>query len=556
MIFEESLKPFILKSIQNSGLKTVEPEWSAPKQPEHGDVATNVAFLLAKEAGKPPRVVAQMLLENMEGLPDWIIKAEVAGAGYINFHIQPHAYFEALKIILKEGEKFGESFVGGGKNVLLEFVSANPTGPLNIVSARAAAVGDALASLLKTVGYKPKREFYVNDVGNQIELFARSIEARLLEARGEEGVIPPEGYQGEYLKTFAETLADTKKKYSLEQLKTLGLKYMIAWQKKSLENFGVTFDKWFSQKELIEKGMIEKALKKLEKGGHLYEKEGALFFSSIPFGDDKDRVVKKQDGEYSYFASDIAYHGDKFARGFDWAIDLLGPDHHGYVARTKAAVAAFGFNPDQLTVLIIQQVNLMEGEVLVKMSKRAGKMITMDDLLGEVGRDVARYFFLQRSASSPLDFDLELAKKETSENPVFYIQYAFARISSIFAKALEQKIKPDFKNVDLTLLDLPEEKMLARQLLSFPDMLARAAKELSVHLVAFYCLELARQFQSYYSQAKHDTRYRVVDMENPARTMAKLYLLKNIGIVLQNALRILGISAPERMESKDVAGAL
>ncbi|MDZ4224284.1 MAG: arginine--tRNA ligase, partial [bacterium] len=283
------------------------------------------------------------------------------------------------------------------------------------------------------------------------------------------------------------------------------------------------------------------------------------------FGDDKDRVVQKQDGEYSYFASDIAYHEDKFKRGVR-VIDLFGPDHHGYVARTRASVAALGFDPEKLTILIIQQVNLLENEVVVKMSKRAGKLITMDDLLDEISPDVARFFFLQRASSTPLDFDLALAKKETPENPVYYIQYAHARIASIFRKAktvipakagIQSLLDPDFRRddekVDLSLLTLPQEKELAKKLLQFPDVIAEAAKDLAAHHLPFYALELAKEFQAYYSHAKQDARYKVVDAENRPKTLAKLYLLKNIQIVLQNALKLMGISAPERMESKDVA---
>ena len=549
---ETKLKLLVAGAIKDLGLPEVAVEFSVSKQTEHGDLSTNIAFSLAKEARKAPRMVAADLVEKIKPLPSWVLKVEVAGAGFINFHIQPGAYFEALSQVLQEGKKFGRSLFGKGEKVILEFVSANPTGPLNIVSARAAAMGDVLANMLDAIGYKTHREFYVNDVGNQIELFAQSIAARYQQALGQSTEIPPEGYQGEYLKTFAEKLATKKdKKYSLNEFKKLGLHEMLEGQKKSLEQFGVTFDKWYSQAELLKKGAIEKSFKKLKANNYLYEQDGALFFKSTAFGDDKDRVVKKQDGEYSYFASDIAYHADKFARKFCWVIDILGPDHHGYVARTKAAVAALGFSPDKLTVLIVQQVNLLENQVVVKMSKRAGKLVTMDDLVEEVGKDVARYFFLQRSASSHLDFDLELAKKETPENPVFYIQYAHARIASLFRKAEEQGIKPNFKKLNGTLLNLPEEKELAKQLLGFPNLLIHAAKELAPHLLAHFALELSRTFQAYYSQAKHDDRYRVVDATQPAGTQAKLYLLKNIQIVLQNSLRILGISAPERMDKDE-----
>lgn len=555
MSFEEELKQIIQDAIKHIGLSIELIELSQPKQALFGDLSTNVAFLLARQASKAPQVIARDLISNFQ-LPEWIEKTEVAGAGYINFYLRPSAYFQALKVISKEKEKFGRRKVKEKKKVILEFVSANPTGPLNVVSARAAAVGDALANILDAAGFEVHKEFYVNDVGNQIELFAESLEARLKEAKGETAPIPEGGYHGEYLKELALALAEqSKKSLTLEVLKNEGLKAMVEGQKKSLEKFGVVFDRWYFQSELLQKNLVEKSLKHLEKAGHLYEQDGALFFKSSPFGDDKDRVVRKQDGAYSYFASDIAYHWDKFLRKFDWAIDLLGPDHHGYIARTRAAVQACGYKAEQLTVLIVQQVHFVENQMLVKMSKRSGKLITMDTLLEEVGRDVARYFFLQRSVSSPLEFDLELAKKETLENPVFYIQYAHARIASIFRKAGEEGITPDFRKIDCKLLDIPEEKELARELHSFPQVVSQAALDLAPHLIATYALQLARQLQSYYSQAKQDARYRAIDPSNLPRTAAKLYLLKNIQIVLQNALALLGISAPERM-AKNVIGTI
>ncbi len=567
MILEQKIKVLLEKGLKKAFNRNLPILLNIPKQLEHGDLSTNIAFILAGELKKNPRVIAQEIIDHLKPLPEWIERVDWAGAGFINFVFKPTAYFEVLKEVLKEGKKFGSSKTGKGKKVILEFVSANPTGPLNVVSARAAVLGDTLANLLDFAGFKTHREYYVNDVGNQIELFAQSLRARYLHALGQEAVIPEEGYQGDYLKKLGEELArgrhagavsqyETGSGRHPEDFKKIGLKKMLDWQKKSLKHFGVVFDKWYRQSDLIKKKMPQKAMAKLKERGFLYKKEGAHFFKSTAFGDDKDRVVQKQDGEFSYFASDIAYHEDKFARGFQWAVDLLGPDHHGYVARTKAAVEALGFKPEQLTILIIQQVNLLQNEVLVKMSKRAGSLITMDDLLDEISVDVARYFFLQRAASTPLDFDLVLAKKETPENPVYYIQYAHARIESIFAKAKEGGIKTGFKRIALSLLNLPEEKELAKKLLVFPDMVAEAAKDLAAHPLAFYALDLAKLFQAYYSQAKQDVRYKVVDLENRPKTEAKLYLLKNIQIVLQNALRLMGISAPKRMESKDAPFAI
>lgn len=551
---EEDVRKLLAGAMEKLGLPPTPIALEAPAQKEHGDLATNVAFLLAKAAKKSPFHVATELAQNIN-LPDWVEKVEVAKAGFINFSIRPEVYFENLLQIFKEGEKFGDSKEGKGRSVILEFVSANPTGPLNVVSARAAAYGDALANILRRVGFKVDKEYYVNNVGNQIDLFALSLMARYQEALGNSVPFPENGYHGDYIKELAADFAQKNKKYTLEDLKKLGLKKMVEEQKKSLHAFGVDFDRWFFQSELLEKGAVEKSLKKLGKNKHLYTQEGALFFKSTTFQDDKDRVVKKQDGDYSYFASDIAYHDDKLSRKYDLVIDVFGPDHHGYIARTKAAVEALGFDPKQLVALIVQQVNFIENETVVKMSKRAGKIVTMDALLAEVGNDVARYFFLQRSHQSPLDFDLALAKKETPENPVFYIQYAHARIASIFRKAAEQQIKPNFKKINFSLLGLREEKALAQTLLAFPSLVSRAAKELEPHLVAFYLLDLAKQFQGYYSQAKNDPGYRVLNPENRAATEAKLYLLKNIQIVLQNGLKILGVLAPEAME-RDAASSL
>jgi len=546
MILEKEIQENIENALKKLKWPKVDVLFSLPKQKDHGDVATNIAFKLSKKVGKPPREVAQVIIDSISSLPKEVKKAEVAGAGFINFYIDRLAYFKALDKIQKEKEKFGQTNAKKNKKVIIEFVSANPTGPLNVVSARAAAIGDVLANLLAATGYQVHREFYVNDIGNQIELFGKSIQARLLNEEPPEG-----GYQGEYVSDLAKNL-DSKKTYSLEELKNLGLDSMISGQKEALANFGVKFDRWYLQSELIRKKKVEKAIEKLKKSKYVYEKEGAQFFKSSDFGDDKDRVVQKQDGEYSYFASDIAYHDEKFGRGFGWVIDILGPDHHGYIARTKAAVEACGWDPKHFTILIVQQVNFIENEMLVKMSKRAGKLITMQTLVNEVGKDAARFFFLQRATSTHLDFDLELAKKKSLENPVYYVQYAHARIASIFRKAEEAGVVYSSKEVDLSLLELPEEKELAKVILGLPDHLARAAQDLEPHQIIFYILNLAKQFQSYYSQAKNDDRYRVINTANLKSTLAKLYLLKNIQIVIQNTLNLLGISAPDKMEREEV----
>ena len=544
-MIQEKLRELVLGALP----KSAPIHFEIPKQTSHGDLSTNVALQLAKELGKPPREIAATIVARLPKNHELVEKTEIAGPGFINFFIQPDAYFRLLKNILDHPKDFGRLKLGQKKKVLLEFVSANPTGPLNIVSARAAAFGDCLANILEYAGYKPSTEFYVNDVGNQIELFAESLYARYCQALGNEAKIPEEGYHGEYLAELGRELAKKEKKKELKFFREAGLKAMLSGQKKSLANFGVHFDRWFLQSDLFKKKEIEKSLAEVKKRGFLYTLEGATYFKSTAFGDDKDRVVIKSDGELTYFASDIAYHRNKMNRKFEWLIDIFGPDHHGYIARTKASIAAFGASPDILTVLLAQQVNLLEAGEQVKMSKRAGKLVTMDQLIHEVGKDVARYFFLTRSANTHLDFDLELAKKETPENPVFYIQYAHARIASVFRKAAEKKIKFSAKKIAWGELDLPEEKTIAQFLLEYPHIIATAATELEPHRLAFYLLELAKLFQGYYSKGRSDDRYRFIS-DDAQRTQAKLYLLKNTQIVLKNALNLLGISAPESL-SKD-----
>ncbi|MBI4126179.1 MAG: arginine--tRNA ligase [Deltaproteobacteria bacterium] len=542
-----------LDACHSKGIIASTKPWSfdvtPPKDPSHGDFSTNAALIIASKEKQKPRLIAETIVANLPKSSDLMAKVDIAGPGFINITLQPASYLHALANIFQHPETYGTVDRGHGKKVIIEFVSANPTGPLNIVSARAAAIGDTLANILKTAGFHVQREFYVNDIGHQIDLFALSLAARYQQTQGETATIPEDGYQGEYLIDVAQKL-QKKKKYTVDDFRSFGLQAMIAWQKKSLKDFGVEFDRWFLQSELMGSKEFEKTLRFLEKKGYLYEHEGALFFKSTAFGDDKDRVVKKKDGEYTYFASDIAYHEGKFARPCDWAIDLLGPDHHGYVARTKAAVEALGHKPEQLTVLIVQQVNLIKEQAIVKMSKRAGRLVTMDDLIAEVGKDVARFFFLQRSASSHLDFDLELAKKETPENPVFYIQYAYARIASIFRKAGSLAPNCDPSTIDLSELSLPEELTLAKMLLRYPKVIDQCATDLEPHHLAFFLLELTKTFQVYYSKGRADERYRVLGSP-PKRLQAKLYLLKNISIVLHHGLSLLGLSAPEEMKRNE-----
>ena len=520
-----------------------EPVVEMPRESGHGELASPYAMQLARALRVPPRAVAERLAAHLGGLPPGV-RVEVANPGFLNFHLDDAWLAQALAEVLERGSAYGDSDVGGGRRVLIEFVSANPTGPLNVVNARAAAVGDSLARLLAAVGYRVEREFYVNDAGGQVGNLARSLEVRLRQRRGEQIQLPPDGYPGHYLVEMAEeyerlhgdAVLELPEEERLALLRDFAVERIRAQQEASCERFGVHFDRFFSERRLHETGAVDKVVKLLGERGHTYQKDDATWLAAREFGDDKDRVLVKSDGTYTYVVPDIAYHLDKLGRGHDLLIDLLGPDHHGYVARMRAALEALGYPPEVLEVHLIQQVRLLRAGRAVSMSKRAGEFVTMDQLVAEVGCDAARFFFLQRSPESPLDFDLDLAKLETSENPVFYVQYAHARIRSLFRQAGESW--PE--GADLTLLNQPEERELMRQLSRFPEEVLAAARERAPHRVARYCLELAGLFHSFYN------RHRVLGSAPPTAA-ARLSLARAVGAVLARGLDLLGVTAPERM---------
>ena len=521
-----------------------------PKDPGHGDISTNIAFRLAKPLKEPPAELAKEISKALTGkLASSSLKGDIdaieALNGFINIRLSPAALRRILEDIGSEKEKFGRNGSGGGRKLQVEFVSANPTGTLSVAHARQAAFGDSLANLLAANGYEVTREYYINDEGVQITMLGQSIYARYRQEIGDQYEFPENGYKGEYIKEMAEEFRkEHGNKYKTEAPENLkvfsawGCDYLLREIKQELLDFGVKFDVWFSQKALSASGNIEKTLDLLRKKGLLYEAEGALWFKSTQFGDDKDRVLKKGDGAYTYVTPDIAYHKDKFERGFSQVIDILGPDHHGYISRIKAAVQALGYPADSVSIIIIQLATLYKDGQPVKMSTRAGEYITLREVLDEVGRDAARFFFLMRKASAHLDFDLELAKKQTPENPVYYVQYAHARICSILA--LSKLSEGDIAKKDLGLLCAPEELNLFKELRQYPMAVKLAAQELDPYRIIMYLQELAACFHKFYEANK-------VISDEAELSGARLYLVSCVKQVLANGLTLLGVSCPAKM---------
>ena len=520
-----------------------------PKLKEHGDFSTNLALLLAPVEKRPPREIASLLLREIGDAHPVIARSEVAGPGFINFFLRPEFLLGRLREVPEAGDNYGRSDLGSGKRVLVEFVSANPTGPLHIGHGRGAAVGDSLSNLLEYAGYHIEKDYYINDMGNQMETLGRSLYLRYKEVAGERVEFPEEAYQGQYLIELAREVYQKEGERFLretpeEAIQTLAGRAgeaILTDIRSTLEGFGVYFDVWCSEGALYETGALGAAILDLKEKGHIYEEEGALWLRTRSLGDEKDRVVLRSDGRPTYLASDIAYHKDKFRRGFDRLINIWGADHHGYVPRMKALVQMMGYPPEALEVLLVQFVNLKRGDVQVSMSTRAGQFTALSDVLREVGRDATRFFLLTRRCDSHLDFDLELAKKASAENPVYYIQYAHARICSVFQQAAERGVPlPDPKTTDLSLLTLPEEWALIKAVLAFPDLVEGAARALEPHRLTFYLVDLAGTFHSYYNH------HRIIS-EDPALTTARLHLAACVRQVLRSALRLLGISAPVAM---------
>lgn len=516
-----------------------------PPQKEFGDFATNFAMQAAKSLRCNPRAAAEAVVDRIDC--PYIERAEIAGPGFINLYLRPDWVYKLLRAILDEGDDYGSIRQEHPEKIQLEYVSANPTGPLHVGHGRGAAVGSSLANLMRAAGYDVTREYYINDAGNQIENLTLSVNARYLSLLGVECEFPENGYHGADITETAQRIAHIygdkflklKEAERLQAFKTLALKEKLAALKEDLQAFNVDFDVWFSERTLHEEGCIKAACDFLCEKGYMYEHEGALWLKSTEYGDDKDRVVIRENGVPTYLAADIAYHRNKFERGFDHVINLWGADHHGYIARMKAAVGALGYRPEQLEVLILQMVSLFRNGEPVKMSKRTGQSVTLNELIEEVGTDAARFFFIMRSIDSQLDFDLTLATEKSSENPVYYVQYAHARICSILRQIEEEKISVD-ESAPLTSLREEVEITLIKKLGEYPELVAGAARERAPHRIAHYLYDLAGLFHSFYNQC------RILGVE-PEAQQARLLLVIAVRRVLRHALAILGISAPERM---------
>ncbi len=530
------------RELNESDFPPVEVE--VPREKSHGDYASNLAMVMAGKLGENPRRLAESLTDNLE--LEILEKVEIAGPGFINLTLSKSWLFEALDKILEAGRDYGRTNQGKGKRVQLEFVSTNPTGPLHVGHSRGAVVGDVVARIMAWAGYDVYREYYINDAGNQIDLLGESAYLRYQELFGQEINMPENSYRGEYIIEIAREL---KKHYGSELLekpdgeaseiaREFALEEMLELIRQDLKKFGIIFDNWFSERTLHENNKIQKVTAELKDKGYVYEKDEALWFKSTEFGDDKDRVVIKSDGSPTYLAADIAYHKNKMERGFEHLINVWGADHHGYIERMKAVMEALGYKRDALEIIIVQIVTLLREGKKVPMSKRSGEFVTMREVLEEVGRDAARYFYSMRSTDSHFDFDLELAKKQSTENPVYYIQYAHARIMSIQDNAGE--LLKDREKGDASLLKTEEETELLKLLARYPEELKIAAERRACHLVAAYAHELAGAFHVFYNKCR-------VITEDRELSLARLKLVEAARIVLRNVLEVIGVSAPEQM---------
>jgi arginyl-tRNA synthetase len=537
----------------------------APRDKRHGDLSTNVALILARASGLNPRALAERIVERLNEREDFGADADLAGPGFINFRVHSSGVSAALRELLRTGVELGRSDAGVGARVQLEFVSANPTGPLNVVSARAAAYGSTLAAMLRLCGYDVQSEFYVNDAGRQIELLGASVRARLTELRGSAEPLPDSGYQGDYVREIAAAICTAEadawlalpSSESDAAFGAFAVERMVELQQADLARFGVRYDRWFRESELHTSDAVTEARCELERSGHAYERDGALFFRSTTWNDAKDRVLVRSDGTPTYFLADAAYHRNKHDRGFAKVINVWGPDHHGHIRRMQALARAFGYPEDWLEVVIVQQVNLVEGGEKVKMSKRAGQLITLAELMDEVGEDVARYFFLMRQHASHLDFDLDLARRQSDENPVYYVKYAHARICSIIRKAATSGLRlrapelegsgldpgadaPLPEEAALELLEEPAERELVHQLVDYPGFVRRAADAREPHRLTTFSEELARTFHRFY----HEQR---VIQEDRDLGLARLALCHATRRVLASALGLMAIEASQSM---------
>lgn len=548
---QQQMKEALAAAAVKAGLVEAESELTihleTPKDKANGDFATNLAMQLTKVAKKPPRAIAEAILENLDTAGTDIEKVEIAGPGFINITVRKDFLAGVVKATFEQGEKYGRSNAGNGEKVQVEFVSANPTGDLHLGHARGASVGDSLCNVMDFAGYEVSREYYINDAGNQINNLAYSLEARYKQALGMDAEMPEDGYHGqdiieiaaELVKEFGADILEKSEEERFKFFREHGLRLELAKLQKDLQNFRVEFDVWYSETSLYNNGKIEVALDKLRANGHVFEEDGATWFRSTTFGDDKDRVLIKNDGSFTYLTPDIAYHEDKLRRGFDKLINIWGADHHGYIPRMKAAIEALGYDRETLEVEVIQMVQLYKNGEKFKMSKRTGNAVTMRELVEEVGLDAVRYFFVKTAGDSHMDFDLDLAVSQSNENPVYYAQYAHARINSILRSASEQGFEASLENLEL--LTAEKEEDVLKKVGAFPQIVADAAKHRTPHRIANYIQELAATFHSFYNAEK------VINVDNKELTEARLALITAVKTTLANALKLIGVSAPEKM---------
>ena len=526
-----------------------EIEVEVPKITSHGDFSTNIAMVTASIQKMPPRKIAETILKYIKD-PDRILaKTQIAGPGFINFFINTLSWHSVLRKIHQEDVVYGASNIGNGRKIQVEFVSSNPTGPLHVGHGRGAAVGDSVANILRFCGYDVQKEYYINDSGRQINTLGQSVYLRYRELMGEIIQFPDECYQGDYILDYAKEIIELKGQALLDQDEDQSIFFCARFAaeriikdiRKDLMDFGIEFDNWFSEQSLYDTGKVNAVIEDFKEKNIIYEKDGALWFKTTSFGDEKDRVVVRKNGQTTYFASDIAYHMDKFERGFHRVIDVWGADHHGYIPRVTGAIEASGLNRDRFHVILVQLVNLLREQVPVAMSTRAGEFVTLNEVVQEVGRDAARFIFLTRHYESPLDFDLELAKKKTNDNPVFYVQYVHARISSISRKSRERGLyELEWDETTAVMLQEPEEINLIKTMIRYPEVVEDSAKYMEPHRITFYLMDLASSFHAYYN------KHRVLS-DDPLLSKGRLYLVLAVQKVIRNGLSLLGVSAPDRM---------
>ena len=524
-----------------------------PKNKDHGHFATNLPLTLASSQKRPPREIAEIIADNLNDPENIIEKMDIAGPGFLNFRISDNEWYNVLKQILIAGEDYGRSDMHSKERVLVEFVSANPTGPLHLGQGRGAALGDSICRILEFRGYEVVREYYINDAGVQVGLLGESVYARWRQLKDPYYPFPENGYHGEYISDLAREISGEANLSSMHMEEAialcteLGKKKMLEEIKKDLELFRVKFDYWFNESDLFSKGLVAKSLEEMKEKDELYESDGALWIRTSSYGDDKDRVIKKKDGQYTYFASDISYHMDKYKRGFSKAVNIWGADHHGYIQRVKSALKANDIDEDWLSILLIQLVKLWKNGQEVRMSKRTGQYVTMRDLMEEVDVDAARFVFLTKTHDSPLDFDVDLVQKQDSDNPVYYVQYAHARICSIFRKAAAEGLDiNDLSEKDMSLLKLEEEMDLIRFMESFPSFIEEVSISFEAHRLTYFLNDLASRFHRYFNLGNKISENRIVT-ENGDLSQARLALVGAVRIIIKTGLNLLGVSAPEKM---------